>query len=137
LANNKDIYKEPKDGNEKRLKGQIKRLEHEVKKLKSELRTLEVALGKNVMFLKTKTKQYTVEELIQGAQDEMNLEQIGEAKDHTFDALTEKWRCYVCNEGFLKLIIVPNQRYFRKCTTKECTHRTEVKTLTEDVDLGV
>jgi hypothetical protein len=137
LANNKDYYKEPKDGNEKRLKGQIKRLEHEVNRLKSELRTLEVALGKNIMFLKTKTKQYTVEELIQGAQDQMNLEQIGEDKDHTFDAITEKWKCYKCEVGLLKLIIVPGQRYFRKCTTKECTHRTEVKTLTEEVDLGV
>lgn len=137
MANNKDYNREDKSGNEKRLKGQIRRLEHEVKRLKSELRTLEVALGKNVMFLKTKTKQYTVEELIQGAQDQMNLEQIGEAKDHTFDALAEKWRCHICSEGFLKLIIVPNNRYFRKCTTKGCIKRTEIKILTEDTDMGI
>lgn len=134
---NKDYPKEERSGNEKRLKGQIKRLEHEVKRLKSELRTLEVALGKNVMFLKTKTKQYSVEELIQGAQEEMNLEQIGEAKEHTFSAIAERWKCYVCNEGLLKLIIVPGNRYFRKCTTKDCPQRTEVKTLTEDTDMGV
>ncbi len=111
---NKDIYKEPKDGNEKRLKGQIRRLEHEVSRLKSELKTLEVALGKNVMFLKTKTKQFSVEELIQGAQDEMNLEQIEDAKDKTFDPKIERWRCHKCSDGLLKLIIIPGNRYFRK-----------------------
>lgn len=134
MANNKDFQKEEKSGNEKRLKGQIKRLEHEVKRLKSELRTLEVALGKNVLFLKSKTKQYSVEELIQGAQEEMNLEQIGEASQHTFNAIAERWKCYVCNEGLLKLIIVPQNRYFRKCTTKDCPQRTEVKQYTEEVE---
>lgn len=130
-------HKEPKDGNEKRLKGQIRRLEHEVKRLKSELRTLEVALGKNVLFLKSKTKQYTLEELIQGAQEEMNLDQIGDAKEHTFNALAERWKCYKCEVGMLKLIIVPGSRYFRKCTTKECLQRTEIKELKEDTDMGV
>jgi len=137
LANNKDFPREDKSGNEKRLKGQIKRLEHEVKRLKSELRTLEVALGKNVLFLKSKTKQYTVEELIQGAQEEMNLDQIGDAKEHTFNALAERWKCWKCSIGMLKLIIVPNGRYFRKCTTKDCLQRTEVKQLEEDTDMGV
>jgi hypothetical protein len=135
LANNKDYQKELKSGNEKRLKGQIKRLEHEVRRLKSELRTLEVALGKNVMFLKTKTKQYTVEELIQGAQDQMNLEQIGEAKDKTFDQNIERWKCRKCSEGLLKLIIVPQNRYFRKCSN--CVHRTDIQELHDEVDLGV
>lgn len=135
MANNKDYYKEPKDGNEKRLKGQIKRLEHEVNRLKSELRTLEVALGKNVMFLKTKTKQYTVEELIQGAQDEMNLEQIEEAKDKTFSPTVERWRCHKCEEGLMKLIIVPGNRYFRKCGS--CPNRTEIQELHDEVDPGV
>lgn len=135
MANNKDFPKEPKDGNEKRLKGQIKRLEHEVKRLKSELRTLEVALGKNVMFLKTKTKQYSVEELIQGAQDEMNLEQIGEASEHTFNAIAERWKCFSCNDGVIKLIIVPGNRYLRKCSN--CEYRTPVKEYTEEVDPGV
>lgn len=137
MANNKDYCKEDKSGNEKRLKGQIRRLEHEVKRLKSELRTLEVALGKNVLFLKSKTKQYTLEELIQGAQEEMNLDQIGDAKEHTFNALAERWKCYKCEVGMLKLIIVPNRRYFRKCTTKDCPQRTEVKELKEDTDMGV
>ncbi len=132
---NKDYPREPKDGNEKRLKGQIKRLEHEVNRLKSELRTLEVALGKNVMFLKTKTRNYTVEELIQGAQDEMNLEQIGENKDNTFDANIARWKCHKCEEGLLKLIIVPSNRYFRKCSN--CTHRTEIQELHNEVDPGV
>lgn len=131
----KDYAKEPKDGNEKRLKGQIRRLEHEVNRLKSELRTLEVALGKNVMFLKTKTKQYTVEELIQGAQDEMNLEQIEDAKDKTFNSHIERWKCRKCSDGLLKLIIVPSNRYFRKCGN--CTHRTEIQELNDEVDLGV
>lgn len=134
MANNKDYPKEDKSANEKRLKGQIKRLEHENKRLKSELRTLEVALGRNVMFLKNKTKQYTVEELIQGAQDEMNLEQIGESKDKTFDANIERWKCRKCSDGLLKLIIVPSNRYFRKCNS--CTHRTEIQELNDEVDLG-
>lgn len=132
---NKDYPKEERSGNEKRLKGQIKRLEHEVKRLKSELRTLEVALGKNVMFLKTKTRNYTVEELIQGAQDEINLEQIGEAKDKAFSPTVERWRCHKCEEGLMKLIIVPGGRYFRKCGS--CPNRTEIQELHDEVDPGV
>jgi hypothetical protein len=131
---NKDYPKEERSGNEKRLKGQIKRLEHENNRLKSELRTLEVALGKNVMFLKTKTRNYTVEELIQGAQDEMNLEQIDEVKDKTFDANIERWKCFKCNDGVIKLIIVPNNRYLRKCS--HCEYRTVVKEYTEEVELS-
>ncbi len=87
------------------------------------------------MFLKTKTKQFSVEELIQGAQDEMNLEQIEDAKDKTFDPKIERWRCHKCSDGLLKLIIIPGNRYFRKCGS--CENRTEIKQLNDEVDMGV
>jgi len=128
----KDYANEPKDGQVKKLKACIKKLEHEITRLKSELRTYDVAFSKNVMFLKTKTTQYSVEELIKGAEAELTLEEIGKTKNNSIKALTDKWGCFKCNEGVLKLIIVPGNRYFRKCSM--CVHRTELQEYTENVE---
>ncbi len=131
-GNRSDLSKEPKDGENKRLKGIIKKLEHEISRLKSELRTYDKAFHANVTFLKTKTTQYSVEELIKGAEVSMTLEEIGKNKDQSISTLVNKWKCFKCDEGFLKIIIVPGNRYFRKCNC--CENRTSVKELTEDVE---
>ena len=131
--NNKVHYpREDKSGEVKRLKGQIRALEHEIKRLKSELKTFNKAFEKNITFLRTKTKNFDLQELIDGAKLDMTLEEIGEEKQFTFKKMEDKWRCRVCSEGVLKLIIVPGNRYFRKCSMNNCKNRTEVKEYLEE-----
>lgn len=134
-SKHKDYTKEEKDGEVGKLKRRIRHLEHENHRLKSELRTYEKAFNKNVRFLKEKTGSLSVEDLIKGAEREMTLEAIKEDKVHRFEDLKAKWACFDCNEGVLKMLVIPGNRYFRKCTV--CEKRTEVKELTEDVDRGI
>lgn len=131
----KDIKKEPRDGEIKKLKAHIRKLDKEISRLKSELKTYSRAFDKNIMFLKNQTKRFSVEELIEGAEVDLTLEEIGIEKENTFKAMEARWKCWKCDEGVLKMIIVPSSRYFRKCTL--CENRTETKELTDDVDKGV
>lgn len=52
------------------------------------------------------------------------------------DRLQEKWKCHECGKGILKPYVFDikgNFKYYRSCTT--CSHRTQMKPLTDDVDL--
>ena len=130
--NGRNFEKEDKSGEIKKYKGMIRKLEHEIKRLKTELRTYDIAFSKNLEFLSSKSKKYSLEELIDGAKVDATLEEIGERQKFTMTQMIEKWECHECKEGVLKMIIVPNNRYFRKCSL--CTNRTEVKELTDSVE---
>lgn len=130
--NFRNYDKEEKSGEIKKLKGIIKKLEHEITRLKSELRTYDRAFQKNIEFLKKGTDELSLEDLLNGAKNELNLKEIKQEKGMTLQELTDKWRCFKCPTGILKLIIVPNNRYFRKCT--QCENRTEVQELTDEVE---
>ena len=111
------------------------------KKLKSELRTYDKAFNKNIVFLKEKTNDVCLEDLIKGANAELALKDIKANVIHKFEDLKKKWQCHVCTEGLMKLIIIPNglggSRYYRNCSNPKCLNRTEVKEYTEEVDKGV
>lgn len=135
MGKSKDYQKEEKDAETRRNKAHVRKLENEISKLKSQLRTYERAFNKNVLFLKEKTSDLTVEELIKGAEQEMSLKQIKDDKKDRFSEMQRKWACFDCNEGILRLIIIPgaeNNRYFRKCSM--CDKRTEVKEYSETVE---
>jgi ribosomal protein S20 len=138
LAKNKDYHKEEKDGEVAKLKRHIRHLEKENTRIKSELRTYEKAFFKNITFLKEKTKNLSLEDLLKGAEEELNLQQIKEEKVQDFAQMQKKWACYTCEVGVMKLIIVPSigggSRYFRKCSNPKCKHRTDVKEYTEEVE---
>lgn len=125
---NKDYPSEEKSAEVKKLKAHIRKLEHEITRLKSELKSIDRAFQKNIVFLKEKTEELTVEELIKGAEEELVLKQIKNDKLDRFAELERKWKCHQCDEGILRLIIVPGletNRYFRKCSM--CAHRTTIK----------
>ena len=123
--NHKEPKKEAKDGEVQKLKRLIRRLEQENRHLKSQLRTYEKAYEKTVVFLQQKTSDFDLEELIDGANNDLNIKEIRQEKKLKFEDLKAKWKCFKCNEGVMRLIIIPDNRYFRKCST--CTHRTETK----------
>lgn len=132
---NRHCQKEEKDGEIGKLKKHVRHLENEITKLKSQLRTYDRAFSKNLLFLKEKTSDLSVEELIRGAEQELSLKEIKDDKKDRFSELQRKWKCFECNEGILRLVIVPGNetnRYFRKCSM--CAHRTDVKEYTEEVE---
>lgn len=135
MGKSKDYIKEEKDAETRKHKAHVRKLEAEISKLKSQLRTYDRAFQKNVVFLKEKTSDLTVEELIKGAETELSLKEIKDDKNDRFSELQRKWACHKCNEGILRLIITPGgetNRYFRKCSM--CPHRTAVKEYTENVE---
>ncbi len=137
---NRDCNKEEKSGEVGKLKKHIRHLENEITKLKSQLRTYDRVFSKNVTFLKEKTRGLSLEDLIIGANNELNLEAIKEEKVNSFADLQKKWQCFECSVGVMKLIIIPRgdgNTYFRQCSNPKCRHRTSIKEYTEDVDKGV
>lgn len=134
-SKHKEYNKEDKDGEIGKLKKRVRHLEKENDRLKSELRTYESAFNKSVKFLKEKTENFSLDEMIKGAQQEMTLQEIKRDKAQRFEDFKNKWQCKMCSDGVLHMFIIPGNRYFRKCNM--CENRTPVKELTEDVDRGI
>ena len=124
-SKHREYNNEAKDGETGRLKRRIARLEKENSILKSQLRTYDKAFHKNIRFLKGKTDDLSLEELIKGAQEELTVNEIREDRRYRFEDLKAKWKCFQCNEGVLRILMIPGNRYFRKCTI--CDHRTEAQ----------
>lgn len=140
LGKHKEYNREEKDGETGRLKKHIRHLENEITKLKSQLRSYEKALSKNIMFLKERTVDLSLEDLIIGANAELNLQQIKKASFDNFDTMKKKWCCYKCEVGIMKFITIPRgetTHYLRKCSNPKCDNRTELKELVDGVDKGI
>lgn len=134
-------FKEEKDGEVSKLRAANRRLKSDNEKLKQQIATYEAAFNKNIEFLKGKVKDITLPELLQGAKKGQNLKQIEDTKAETFKEHEQKWKCFVCteNHGVMKITIITRQDgrwYFRKCTNQKCSHRTELKQFTEEVELS-
>ena len=130
-----------KDGQLTKLKNANRRLKSENTRLLAEIKTYEAAFQKNITFLKGKTKDLTVQELIDGAKKEQNLGEIETTKEETYQEFKQKWKCFQCNVGVMKITMINRQDgrfYFRNCTNTEgkCKHRTELKPFTDDVEIS-
>lgn len=126
-----------RDGEIKRLKDSNRRLKSENDRLKSELKTYRVAFEKNIQFLKGKTKDLTVEELIEGAKKEQSLKEIETQKELTFKELEKKWKCFKCSTGVMRIIsyMRPDGAwYIRKCSNSQCTNRTKAQPWNDKVE---
>lgn len=130
-------HKEEKDGEVKKLKGIIRRLESDKKRLLSEMKTLEEAFGKNIQFLHGVSDGLTLDELVAAAKKEQTLKQLKEEKGQKFSDMEEKWKCFECDVGILKILIFRNRdgsQYFRKCSNPKCQHRTKPKVYNNNVE---
>ena len=120
--------KEPRDGEINRLKAALRRMESDKRKLLSELKTLEAAFDHTVTFLRGKTNDLSVEELIQAASKGYTLIETEAKKEQSMSDLVKKWQCHKCPDGVMHLIIFANrdgQQYFRSCN--KCSNRTKPK----------
>lgn len=136
----KSYPEKERDGEVKRLRDALKRKDKEVDKLKSELKTLETAFQENIKFLKGKTARLDLQELLKGAKKNESLKEIEDNKNFTFKELEEKWKCYKCNVGIMRLIIFnrpDGKHYIRACSNKSnCQNRTEAKKWHDNVERG-
>jgi hypothetical protein len=126
-----------RDGEISRLKNANKRLKSENEKLKAEIKTYEAAFQKNIHFLKGKTKDLSLQELLEGAKKEQSLKSIEDKKEMTFKDMESKWKCFKCNTGLMKLIVYTRPDgpwYIRKCTNPKCTNRTEGQPFHDEVE---
>lgn len=132
-------YREEKDGTIQKLKDANRRLKSENMRLKSEIATYEAAFKKNIEFLKGKTKDLKLEELLEGAKKEQTLKQIEDTKEETYQEHKAKWKCFQCGQGVMKITVITRidgKHYFRRCNQNGCNHRTELKPFTDDVELS-
>jgi predicted nuclease with TOPRIM domain len=132
-------FREEKDGEVQKLKDTIRRLKSDNTKLKSELKTYEAAFQKNIQFLKGKVKDVPLKDLLEAAKKEQTLKQLEDTKELTFKQMEEKWKCFQCGIGVMKITVITRQdgkHYFRRCTAEKCGHRTELKPFTDDVEIS-
>lgn len=106
----------------------IQRLKHEIDKLKRE----NSRLKKQIQMLDINRYQDIKELLLKDKEEE--FVQTSNKKD--IEKLKKEWNCHKCGEGYLKIHILPRLDgvfYYRKCSNKECTNRTNTKKYTQDV----
>lgn len=128
-----------RDSEVTRLRQALKRALKENDKLKNELKTYENAFQKNIQFLKGKTKDLTLQELLDGAKKEQSLSKIEHTKEETYQEHKSKWKCFDCNIGVMKIVIVPRHdgKFFIRCCNNEaCKRRTDLKPFNEKVEIS-
>lgn len=101
------------------------RLVHENKKLKQEIKRLR----NQVKRLSTTTERH--KDLVDLVQQQYTEEKTKKAREE----VKAKWACHKCQEGTLKMIVVPRRDgswYFRKCD--HCDNRTRLQKYTDQVE---
>jgi hypothetical protein len=103
---------------------QLQRLKYENQKLKKENSRLRKLIQRG------QADQDLLHELITKQNEESELEQKEKL-------LKNKWRCYECSEGVLKIHIMKRLDgifYWRCCSNPECGHKTKLQRYTKDVE---
>lgn len=102
-----------------KLKVENKRLRNQVSKLRKVISRLDF-------------EQYAhVRDLLEAHEKE----DVKEVSKREKISLEEKWKCYHCDDGVLRLVMfhrMGKPYYFRKCDG--CTHRTKMKPYNEEVE---
>lgn len=122
MANRRGVSMGRRNG-DKEL-GQLQRLKYENQKLKKENSRLRKLIQRG------QADQELLHELITKQNEEFELEQ----KENL---LKNKWRCYECGEGVLKIHILKRLDgvfYWRCCSNPECGHKTKLQRYTKDVE---
>lgn len=113
----------PRRNGDKEL-DQLQRLKYENQKLKKENSRLRKLIQRG------QADQELLHELITKQNEEAEFEQ-------TQKLLKNKWRCFKCNEGVLKIHIMKRLDgvfYWRRCSNSECDHKTKLQRYTKDVE---
>lgn len=110
---NKDIPKEPKDGENNKLRKRIARLEKENKRLKSELNTYEQAFKNTRKYIDDETKNVSVDKMIDAAKKGQKLKEV-----------KKELECPLCSNDISQIKSLAGT--VEVCLNQECNYR-EVK----------
>lgn len=122
MANRRGVSMSRRNGDKKL--DQLQRLKYENQKLKKENSRLRKLIQRG------QADQDLLHELITKQNEEFELEQKEKL-------LKNKWRCYECQEGVLKIHIMKRLDgvfYWRCCSNPECGHKTKLQRYTKDVE---
>ena len=104
----------------------LDKLKQENKQLKMQVQRLRKEIDKN------RNNYEDIKDLLdQQAEEEIHIATKSKKKED----LLKRWQCHKCNQGVMKLIVLPRldgPRYFRKCSA--CANKTTLKKYTEDVE---
>jgi len=101
---------------------------YEIQTLRLENRKLK----KSITSLRKQLKRVDIDRF-QNLKDlviKQNKENFDSSKVRTGKKLRDKWTCRECNEGYLRIIILPMrniEKYLRKCSNPKCNHKTKTK----------
>lgn len=114
-------HKKPKKekDNSWKLQEENKRLKKQISKLRKVISRLDFEQYQNVR------------EIVE-AQERQDEEFI---KDQRQKSLEERWKCFKCEDGVMRLLVVHragNPYYLRKCDC--CTNKTKMKKYTDEVE---
>lgn len=108
---------------------EVQRIRKEIEKLKRENASLRKQLSRVDI-----NRYNDIQELVnQNEMEERN--QASRSKNLAY--LKEKWKCFKCGVGFLKIFLLPRRDgvfYFRRCSTKSCPHRTKAQKYTTEIE---
>jgi hypothetical protein len=102
-----------------KLKCENKRLKNQISSLRKQLQRVDIDRFTNLRDL---VYQQSIEDLQESIKEERKK-------------LKQKWECFVCRTGFMKIFTISRRdgvHYFRKCTS--CQNRTKVKPYNDKVE---
>lgn len=76
-------------------------------------------------------------EALESIAERQKLEAEQELNARKFEKLKEKWQCWECGKGYMRLITMPRRGgvfYLRQCSQEGCGHRTNMKPWHPGVD---
>lgn len=114
------------------LKSCNRKLTKRVKDLVGEIKTLQTALDESIIYINKELEQIPIEDIVKYFSDKKRGRVSDVQKQHKdrLNELKEKWQCFKCKIGYLRLIIVDRKDkkfYFRICVNKDCSNRTKLK----------
>ena len=117
----RQLYGENEQDLLQKLKRENAKLKTEIAKLRKQIARLDLDRFANF--------RETLDRL-----DEIEMEQAIKRRDRQVS--TDKWKCWTCKQGYLKLVVFERRDgvyYFRKC--ESCSKRTKLKRYTSAVEV--
>jgi hypothetical protein len=120
------------------LKQKIKQKDDKISRLISEIKTLNKAFSDSIVYINEDLIDVPVEEIIKffNTKRKPKLTEVKKEHQESLASLKEKWQCFRCKSGYLKLIVIERQdgkKYLRACSNSRCRNKTELKNWTPDV----
>ena len=123
----------------KSLKSKCSQKDRKIDRLLSDVKTLQAALDNSIVYINEKLESIPVEDIVRyfNRKKAGKLEDVKDEHMQEIDRLKEKWRCFSCRTGYLRLVVMSRhdgQYYFRACVNENCNRRTELKSYHSEVD---